>query len=206
VTGDRVFQKVKQLSGGERNRTALAMLAASDANVLVLDEPTNHLDLWARGALERTLKQFNGTVLFVTHDRYFLDRVADHLLVAQPDQFRIIGGNYATYRHLVKVGLAAEARGDARRNDRDNKPKQQIQRSPSKPPRRKRQFPYRKVEELEAEIAEFEDRIQQLHQDLTRPEFLRDGDRVKRTRVELEELQAKLASLYAHWAEACELN
>ena len=84
VVGDMVFQPVHSLSGGERNRTALAMLAASDANVLVLDEPTNHLDLWSRGALEASLRKFDGTVLFVSHDRYFLNQVADHLLIVEP--------------------------------------------------------------------------------------------------------------------------
>ena len=80
LTGDRALQTVGSLSGGERCRAALARLAAADANFLVLDEPTNHLDLWARDALEKALTQFDGTVLFVSHDRYFVNRVADHML------------------------------------------------------------------------------------------------------------------------------
>ena len=81
VTGDTALQPVASLSGGERCRAALARLAAADANFLVLDEPTNHLDLWARDALERALTQFDGTVLFVSHDRYFVNRLADHLML-----------------------------------------------------------------------------------------------------------------------------
>src|SRR5206468_11062965 len=76
ITGDMVFQRVGSLSGGERNRTALSRLAASDANFMILDEPTNHLDLWARGSLEKALGEFDGSVLFVSHDRYFLNQVA----------------------------------------------------------------------------------------------------------------------------------
>src|SRR5205807_7133700 len=75
VTGDMVFQRVGSLSGGERNRTALARLSASDANLLILDEPTNHLDLWARGALEKALRDFDGSLFFLSHDREFVNQV-----------------------------------------------------------------------------------------------------------------------------------
>ena len=112
VTGDMVFQKVGSLSGGERNRTALARLSASDANFLILDEPTNHLDLWARGSLEKALRDFDGSVLFVSHDRYFLNQVATKLLIVEPGRFRVIDGNYDTYQHFVKQGLARDARAD----------------------------------------------------------------------------------------------
>jgi ATP-binding cassette, subfamily F, member 3 len=109
ITGDMAFQRVDSLSGGERNRAALAYLAALDANLLVLDEPTNHLDLWARQALETALKEFDGTVLLVSHDRYFLNQVADHLIVMGDGHAAVIEGNYNTYLHLVSQGLAPVA-------------------------------------------------------------------------------------------------
>ena len=102
LTGQRALQKVGSLSGGERCRVALARLAAADANFLVLDEPTNHLDLWARDALETALTHFDGTVLFVSHDRYFVNRVADHLLMIEPDRVRIVEGNYDSYQMLLE--------------------------------------------------------------------------------------------------------
>jgi ATP-binding cassette subfamily F protein 3 len=102
ITGDTALQKVGQLSGGERCRTALARLAATDANLLVLDEPTNHLDLWARDSLERALNQFQGTILFVSHDRYFVDRVADHLLIIEPGGVRVFDGNYSEYQRFLQ--------------------------------------------------------------------------------------------------------
>src|SRR5207244_11987492 len=77
LTGDQVYQRVGDLSGGERSRAALARLVALGVNVLVLDEPTNHLDLWACDALEQALLEFEGTVLVVSHDRFFLNRVVD---------------------------------------------------------------------------------------------------------------------------------
>ena len=111
ITGDTALQKVGKLSGGERNRVALARLAAADANFLVLDEPTNHLDLWARDALEQALTAFDGTVLFVSHDRYFVNRVADHLIVFEPGGVRVIEGNYEAYQLFLqsKTAIPAEA-------------------------------------------------------------------------------------------------
>lgn len=109
LTGDQQLQSVGSLSGGQRCRAALAKLAAEDANVLILDEPTNHLDLWARSALEKAVRDFDGTVLFISHDRYFVDQVADHLLIIQPDaRFKTLDGNYSTFRHMVSKGLLAD--------------------------------------------------------------------------------------------------
>ncbi len=109
LTGDQQLQTVGSLSGGQRCRAALAKLAAEEANVLILDEPTNHLDLWARAALEKAVREFEGTVLFISHDRYFVDQVADHLLIIQPDaKFKTLEGNYSTFRHMVAQGLLAD--------------------------------------------------------------------------------------------------
>ena len=207
ITGDLVFQKVGSLSGGERNRVALARLSALDPNFLILDEPTNHLDLWARESLEKAIRQFEGTVLFVSHDRYFLNRVADRLLVVEPGRFRVIEGNYDTYLHLVRQGLAAGDRRGAEaagaKADAGNEGGSRDQRNP---PRRKRKFPYRKAADIEAEIAGREAQIEQLHAALTDPQVLRDGQRVKQIKAELEEQQAALPPLYEHWEEAAELN
>jgi ATP-binding cassette subfamily F protein 3 len=220
VTGDMVFQKVASLSGGERNRTALARLAASDANFLILDEPTNHLDLWARGALEKALGEFDGSVLFVSHDRYFLNQVATKLLIVEPGssvaggglRFRVIDGNYDTYLHFVKQGLAREARAGVAAEVASNRAGSGADRNESelvdKPgkERRKRKFPYRKAVEIEREIAQREGRIQELHDLFSSEEVLRDGAKVKTLKGELEEHQAVLPLLYEHWEEAAELN
>ncbi|MCB1089208.1 MAG: ABC-F family ATP-binding cassette domain-containing protein, partial [Verrucomicrobiae bacterium] len=201
VTGDMVFQKVSSFSGGERNRTALAKLSASDANLLILDEPTNHLDLWARQSLEKSLKEFDGSVLFVSHDRYFLNQVADHLLVVEPTRFRVIDGNYETYLHFVREGLAGD-NGEIPAAEKPAKKKDKRE----KQARPKRRFPYRKTEDIEEEIFEREARINELHEDLASPEVLRDGDKVKAAQEELQEQTDRLAQLYEHWEEASELN
>ena len=109
LTGDQQLLKVCNLSGGQRCRAALAKLAADDPNVLILDEPTNHLDLWARKALEKAIKEFSGSVIFISHDRYFVDQVADKILVVQPNaSYKIVEGNYSTFRHMVAKGLIAD--------------------------------------------------------------------------------------------------
>jgi ATP-binding cassette subfamily F protein 3 len=221
VTGESVFQKVGSLSGGERNRTALARLAASDANFLILDEPTNHLDLWARGALEKALRDFDGSVLFVSHDRYFLNQVATKLLIVEPARsdaggglrFRVIDGNYDTYQHFVKQGLAREARADVAAAKNQSiaaagtklGPSASASGKPTKD-RRKRKFPYRKAAEIEAEIAERESRIEQLHQLFTQDGVLRDGARIKELKAELAGHEVALPQLYEHWEEATDLN
>jgi ATP-binding cassette subfamily F protein 3 len=209
LTGNLVFQSVDSLSGGERNRAALAQLAASDPSVLVLDEPTNHLDLWARGALEQALCEFEGTVLFVSHDRYFINQVADHLLVVEPARFRVIEGNYHTYLHLVERGLAGQP-ATAKKPDgaekSNNKPERDGRPQRDDKPRRKRKFPYRKAADIEAEINERETRIGELHEALASEEVLRDGRRVKQVAAEIEEHQTALARLYEHWEEATEFN
>ncbi|MCR4412376.1 MAG: ABC-F family ATP-binding cassette domain-containing protein [Thermoguttaceae bacterium] len=205
LTGDTALQKVASLSGGQRCRAALARLAACDANFLVLDEPTNHLDLWARDALERSLREFDGTVLFVSHDRYFVNRVADHLLVVEPGRFRVVEGNYDTYLLLARH---SDAQGPP--SQRDGKPK--AEKRQAKPdassglPTRKRKFPYRKTSDLEAEILKRESRIEELHHLLALPETHRDGDRVRQYKAEIAEQQEALQTLYAHWEEAVELN
>jgi ATP-binding cassette subfamily F protein 3 len=207
VTGDMVFQQVGSLSGGERNRVALAWLSSLDANFLILDEPTNHLDLWARDSLERALRAFDGSVLFVSHDRYFLNQVADKLLIVEPHRFRIIDGNYDVYLHLLRQGLAAEARGLNVEQARPTEKAASSQREVSKTEtRRKRKFPYRKAAEIEREIHERESRVVELHELMASPEVLRDGNRIKSLAAELSEQQTALPRLYEHWEEAAELN
>lgn len=207
IQGDMVFQRVSELSGGERNRVALARLAAADANLLIFDEPTNHLDLWAREALENCLREFAGTVLLVSHDRYFLNRVVDHMLVVQGARYQAITGNYETYLQLVNQGYGCQAAAtptgetEAAAVTASNR-----QKSSQTESRKKRKFPYRKTADLEADIQKCEQRIEALHQQLALPDVLRDGPRVKVLKEELEQQQGQLQQLYDHWDEAIELN
>src|SRR5262249_33370027 len=101
LTGEQVYQTVDKLSGGERSRAALAKLVADGVNVLILDEPPNHPDLWACDALEQAMLDFDGTAIVVSHDRYFLNRVVDLLLVFEGGgRVAIIYGNYDMYERM----------------------------------------------------------------------------------------------------------
>jgi ATP-binding cassette subfamily F protein 3 len=205
LAGEQVYQPVGSLSGGEQSRSALARLVAQGANVLVLDEPTNHLDLWACDALEEALLEYEGTVIVVSHDRYFLNRVVDLLLVLDgKGGVQVIHGNYETYERM----RAQEQGGAKAREER----KKAAPARPAggdgqgKPAKRKRKFPYRKVEDLEADIALRETELKELERRLAEPELYRDGEKVKETTKAFEETKAELARLYEHWEEAVELN
>jgi len=201
LVGDQVYQAVDKLSGGERSRAALARLVAQGVNVLILDEPTNHLDLWACDALEQALADFDGTAIVVSHDRYFLNRVVDMLLVFEaPGRVSIIYGNYDMYERmrLVREGDAAPAELRT--------PEKETPRVEAKPAKRKRRFPYRKVDDLEAEIAVQETLVKDLEARLASPDLYREGAKVQETAQAFEDAKTVLRELYEHWEEAVELN
>jgi ATP-binding cassette subfamily F protein 3 len=206
LRGDIVFQKAGSLSGGERSKVALARVAALNGNVLILDEPTNHLDLWSRAALERALREFEGTLLFVSHDRYFMDRVATQIFAFEATRWRLYGGNYSNYIDSLRRERE-ERDADAAAPPTASKATETGGPAPAKTAsRRKRKFPYRKVVDLEDEIASAETRLAELQEDMGDPDFYRDGQRVRETRAAYDELQTRLAQLYEHWEEAAQLN
>ena len=204
IHGETCDQPVKELSGGERSRAALAKLTVAGTNVLILDEPTNHLDLWACDSLEEALKNYEGTCLVVSHDRYFLNRVVDLLIVFEPNRIEMVYGNFDTYELL--------------RANRENAAKEAAEKAVPKKDavakvavvapggKRKRKYPYRKAGELEAEIAELEATMMEMETTLTLPEVYRDGERVQELMHDIAEAQARLPELYEHWEEATELN
>src|SRR5207244_4377705 len=149
---------------------------------------------------EKALREFDGSVIFVSHDRYFLNQVATKLLIVEPGRFRVIDGNYDTYQHFVKQGLAREARAAlaGRGPGPGLVPAKEETARPSKD-RRKRKFPYRKAAEIEREIAERESRVEELHELFGNEDVLRDGIKIKQLKNELDEHQAALPQLYEHW-------
>ncbi len=150
LIGEVVTKPLRMLSGGERNRVMLARLSALEANFLVLDEPTNHLDLWSRQALEQAVQSFDGTVLLVTHDRYLVNAIADHVLVLRDGRASLIDGNYDNFRHWMRQGMTVADRGQVAVSDKSTSPKAATASttantsSSSAKPKRKRKFPYRK--------------------------------------------------------------
>lgn len=196
IVGDTALQSVTSLSGGQRNRVALAHLAASQPNTLIMDEPTNHLDLWSREALATALQAFGGSLIVVSHDRYFLNQVCDHLLVLDGNRARVIDGNYDTYRMLLHSEQELEA--GPPKAPGGEKP------SSSTPVRPKRRFPYRKLEEIEAEIEQRESILKQLELDLADPAVLRQRERVLETTRRMDDETERIKLLYEHWHEQSE--
>jgi len=207
LVGEQIDQRVGDLSGGERSRATLARLVALGVNVLVLDEPTNHLDLWACEALEQALLDFEGTSIVVSHDRYFLNRVVDLLLVLEGNgRVHVIHGNYDTYERMSALQREAPAEAQQTGLPSPQAPSSAGEGVAPARPKRKRRFPYRKVEELEADIAAEETRVRELEQRMASPDLYRDGDKVRETTRSFEEAKAHLHQLYEHWEEAVELN
>jgi len=205
LSGDLALHKVGQLSGGEKGKAALARLSATSANLLIMDEPTNHLDIWACDALERSIVEFEGTVVVVSHDRYFLNQVADRIVVVADGKARVVEGDYEAYQHLA----AQEADAAARKAGR------LAESAPAAAPRhktdgaserRKRKFPYRQAPDIEREIGEVEAEAARLEDLLGQPATWKETLKAIAAQDRHKDLKIKLAALYEHWEEAMEMN
>ncbi|MGL4460697.1 MAG: ABC-F family ATP-binding cassette domain-containing protein [Planctomycetia bacterium] len=192
IGADLVEQRLGTLSGGERTRVALARLAAREVNVLALDEPTNHLDLWACESLEKALEAFNGTVVIVSHDRYFLNQTVDRLLIVEDGDVRLLAGDYDHYLDWKKQQAAAERK----------KPPAAVKTESKK----KRKFPFRKTSDLEADIARCESQIAEAEELQLKPEVYKDGRRAAEIDATLTDRRKELERLLEHWEESMELN
>ncbi len=202
ITGDLALQPVERLSGGERNRVALAYLAAQEPNFLIMDEPTNHLDLWARHALEQALIEFNGTLLMVSHDRYFINQIATHLIVFDENGPMAFEGNYDTWCLMRADNMARPAESGKPEDDRPAR----SPRTNSNAQRRKRKFKYRKLEDIESDIERLEDQVDEIYKQMLQPEVLRDREKFVALQQKKQEISDALEELYDHWEEALELN
>ncbi len=203
--------QVKALSGGERNRLLLAKLFLEGANVLVLDEPTNDLDLVTLNVLDRLLLGFDGSVLLVTHDRYFLDKVATAILAFEGEGQAVrYPGNYETYRTLAaQAGAAAgaELSGSARpeRSARGAGPDSRGEGAATSRPRKPGKLSFkeqRELEGMEAAILAAEERKVSIEQALSDPAtYQRSGASVAALRSELDDTAAEVERLYSRWQE-----
>ncbi len=188
--------KVRALSGGERNRLLLGRLLLESANVLVLDEPTNDLDLVTLNVLERLLMQFQGAVLLVTHDRYFLDKVATALLVFSGDgKVTRYEGNYAMYRRLAAQSAPKPAAAE--------KPKPPPEAAPpaAKKPGKLSYKDQRELEGIETAIEKAEAKKAALEAELQKPEVFTNATESARLSKALEAATAEVDRLYARWQE-----
>jgi ATP-binding cassette, subfamily F, member 3 len=204
-TGDDVFKLVGSLSGGERSRVALAKLTLEGANFLVLDEPTNHLDLPSRQVLEDILAQYNGTMIFVSHDRYFVDALATKLWILEDGAISVFDGNYTRYR-LRQARLESAAAALSQRKILPGKPaggreeggnRGQVGAVPAESDRVYRHT----VGQVETEITRLEARIGELESLLSEASAQTNVGRIKDLAEEYQKVKIKLDSLYQEWQE-----
>jgi len=197
--GEDVHKRVGLLSGGERARLRLSQLLLDKPNVLLLDEPTNHLDIPSREALEAALAGFDGTILCVSHDRYFLDRVAGRLLILDPPDVRDFGGRYSQW--AARQVEAAERRTSPESSKSKPKPSTDSARESAK----KKDNPYLRpfgrltLEELERQITETEVALAECQESFAVPEVVRDPARGRELQSEFDGLSKKLEALEAEY-------
>lgn len=195
-SGDDVQKTVGMLSGGERSRLLLAKLSMEKNNFLVLDEPTNHLDIESKEALEQALIDFEGTLLFVSHDRYFINRIADQVLELSPEGSRLFLGDYDYYLEKKKEleELAQETEPELVVTKESNNLSYEEQKESQKEIRRRQ----RRIEELERQLEELS-RIQtEIQASMLASN---DPDQLIQLQVELEQAQAEEEAALEEWAE-----
>jgi ATP-binding cassette subfamily F protein 3 len=158
-TGDDAFKKVKGLSGGERNRLTLAKMMLRPRNLLALDEPTNHLDIPAREVLESALADYAGTILVVSHDRYFLDRVVNRIVHIHEGRVDVHPGNYSDWKERSRAEKKAPPKKVEAPAPPDDKQKRVAEREASKAEQRELERKKRRLTELEEKIAATEQEI-----------------------------------------------
>jgi ATP-binding cassette subfamily F protein 3 len=195
--GDEIFKKIKVLSGGEKSRVALAKTLISEANFLLLDEPTNHLDMLSVGILIRALKQYAGTFLVVSHDRYFISEIANKIWYIEDQVLKEYPGTYEEYEYFQQK-KAEEVKGY------DEKPATVKTANPK--PRKAGDAKLKKLEkqleDLEQGISACENEIQILEEELSKPEVYANIQKLAEVNTSYEKKKTELESLNMQW-EAC---
>ena len=206
-TGEDVLKKISALSGGEKARVSLAKLMLLNANVLILDEPTNHLDLYSKEVLEASLIDFEGTLLFISHDRYFLNKMAERIVELTPNGAHYFLGNYDDYvdkkQEIAEIKaelMTAQKQQDMSKISNHSKtiePAQSYEAEKrAKQEERNRQ---RRSENLELEIAEIEVEISEIEAELTLPEVYGDYILIQEKTQLLENKRKQLHASYEEW-------
>ncbi|MCH7491393.1 MAG: ABC-F family ATP-binding cassette domain-containing protein [Gemmatimonadetes bacterium] len=202
-TGDDVFKRISQLSGGEQSRARLAKLLLASPSLLILDEPTNHLDIRSREALEEALANYGGTIIAVSHDRYFLDSIVDHLLIMRPTGCTQYRGNYSFY-----IDQLEQEQERARQQSALAESKARPRKTPdaASPQKRTQPSPYDRlsIEELELLIIEKEDQRTDLNARFADPALYQDAQAVTQLRQRIETVTQDLTAIEQAWNERAE--
>lgn len=205
-TAKDIDKKVSQLSGGQRARLTLTVLSMEHNNFLLMDEPTNHLDLDAKEVLEKALADYDGTLLFVSHDRYFINELANKIVVAQNGHAKIYEGNYSYYLNEKAKEAAAENMAASQEANSDLAPAKNVSESKlSYQEQKKRDSEKRKlqrqVEQAEKDIAKLEQQEADLQEQMADPAIAADFSKLGPLQEELTAVQEKIAQLSQDWED-----
>jgi len=209
--GDDVFKKVSVLSGGEKSRVALAKMLLNSGNFLIFDEPTNHLDMQSKNILQQALQQFEGTLMIVSHDRYFLDPIVSKTLEVQPGRIKTWLGNISYYldkkskeeesdsyqQNTIQQSQngADQTKTLSRKEERRLEAEKRNALSKKIKPLKKR------ITALEKEIEQTEARISEIEEMMAQSDFYDDADQVKNISMEYDELKSSLNQAFGKWEE-----
>jgi ATP-binding cassette subfamily F protein 3 len=197
-SGDDAFKAIGSLSGGERSRVALAKLTLQGANFMVLDEPTNHLDLQSRQFLEEVLSDFDGTLLFVSHDRYFIDRLATKVWAIEDSVLSAYDGNYTEFR-TRRRSISLETP-----TSKSTKPASQTRPAPEKGKAANKKASKAKVrtlEDVERDVEKAEASVKSVEAALAQAALQADGAQLTQLSADYEQARAHLDTLLAEWEQ-----
>lgn len=201
-TGDDVFKTIDKLSGGEKCRINLLKLMLSKPNLLLLDEPTNHLDIPSREALEEAILSYDGTLIVISHDRYFLNKVIHKIIELEEDGSSEYLGNYSYYVEKKKNPIRFETYEDLA----NGKTKTQIKEEKKKQKnlQKEEKAKLQKIKKTEEDIAKSEEALEKLQESLCLEEVYSNPEESIRVNKEIKELEAHIEELYAIWEEISE--
>jgi ATP-binding cassette subfamily F protein 3 len=197
--GDDIFKEISELSGGERSRLSLLKLMMSKANFLLMDEPTNHLDIDSKEVLEDALIDYSGTLLVISHDRYFLNKVCDKILELSKEGIKEYLGNYDYYLEKKNESVEEEEEEYKTKTQLIKERKREKERLLMEKKKKK------EIKDLEKSIEEMEAEISHLDQQLCDPNLYNDPNKIAQLSKEREKLQEELEQLYEKWIELTEI-
>lgn len=189
--GEDVFKEVKMLSGGEKVRLQLCKILKRCPNLLILDEPTNHMDIIGKESLENLLKAYNGTVIFVSHDRFFINKIADCLLVFEKDKVTYFDGRYNEYE---------ESRIEDKQEKVIEVKKEKIVNNTYLMQKEKNKI-LTKIKKLERDIDTYEEEVKSLNEELLKEEIYTDYTKVQEVQNRIDELREKIDNNMEKWEE-----
>lgn len=208
--GDDVFKSIDVLSGGEKSRLALLRILLKPVNLLILDEPTNHLDLHSKDVLLKALKDFGGTVIFVSHDRGFIESLANRVLELKPGEAKVFPGDYKYYLEQIgkleqgEVSQPTNKSNSSVQNDEPKKTASQLSREETKRLQAEKRRLEKEEERLMTEISELEEQKATLEEKLSTPEVYSDGVLCKEITEQVSQIEEKLTQLNSRWEEVSE--